>query len=213
MRRGMVAAVAVLIMLIGPAQAQSTIPDGVFVRESNGTTWLVLKGQRVGVPVWQAGDTDIAAIPVSDQWAVLSTTDTGAMVGGSKPAWLAAQEAAQAAPVAAPAPPAAPVAEQPTTLSGTTSQNTRAFQLAGGSYTAKWTAKLQARQSSCYVGARLNRADDQSMVESVMSTTLNQQTAASASGETQLYGVKAGRYYLDATTTGCDWGVTFIPSP
>jgi hypothetical protein len=99
-----------VLLLASSAKAQSNIPDGVFVRESNGTTWMVLKGQRVGVPVWQVGDADIQAIPASDQWAVLSVNDTGAMVAGSKPAWLDAQQAAQAVSPSPAAPTAVPVA-------------------------------------------------------------------------------------------------------
>lgn len=97
------ASVAFPLMSTTPASAQAGIPNGVFVRESNGTTWLVLRGQRVGVPIWAATDAEIAALPASDQWGVLSINDDGAMVAGSRPAWLAAQEAASA--VATPASP------------------------------------------------------------------------------------------------------------
>jgi hypothetical protein len=89
------------------ASAQGAIPDGVFVRESNGTVWLVIGGQRVAVPIWQAGDADIAALPKSDLWAVMN--DGGAVSGGSRPAWftdvIATAPATAAAPAAVPSAP------------------------------------------------------------------------------------------------------------
>jgi hypothetical protein len=98
-------------IMTSPASGQATIPDGVFVKDAAGQTWLVLKGQRVGVPVWQATDADIAAIPLSDQWAVMSVTDQGAMVAGSKPAWLDAQAVANSS--TASTAPAAPASAAP----------------------------------------------------------------------------------------------------
>ena len=35
----------------GAAIGQASIPNGTFVREAGGTTWLVRDGQRVRVPV------------------------------------------------------------------------------------------------------------------------------------------------------------------
>lgn len=66
--------------------AQSTIPNGVFVKNSEGLLWLVLDGQRVKIPVWSATDDEIAALPVPDRWAVMN--DAGAIVAGDRPAWL-----------------------------------------------------------------------------------------------------------------------------
>jgi hypothetical protein len=44
------------MVIVGAAFAQPAIPNGVFVRESNGTVWLVLNGERVNVPMWAASD-------------------------------------------------------------------------------------------------------------------------------------------------------------
>lgn len=68
------------------SSAQSSIPNGVFVRNSEGLLWLVLDGQRVKIPVWPASDEEIAALPVADRWAVMNAD--GAIVAGDRPAWL-----------------------------------------------------------------------------------------------------------------------------
>lgn len=80
--------------------AQTAIPNGVFVKSSEGFLWLVLDGQRVKIPVWAASDADIAALPEPDRWAVAN--DAGAIVAGDRPAWYVDAPAANAA-VPAPA--------------------------------------------------------------------------------------------------------------
>ncbi len=72
---------------LASASAQSSIPNGVFVNDVDGTTWLVLDGQRVALPIWQASEADIAAIPQSDRYAVMN--DAGGLVAGDRPSWLA----------------------------------------------------------------------------------------------------------------------------
>jgi hypothetical protein len=74
--------------IASPTTAQSGIPDGVFVREGDGTVWLVLNGQRVGLALWAASDDDIRALPKSDRWAVMN--DDGAIVAGDRPGWYGA---------------------------------------------------------------------------------------------------------------------------
>jgi hypothetical protein len=83
--------------------AQSSIPDGVFVRRSDGTIWLVLGGQRIHVPIWPASDTEIAALPESDRYAVMN--DDGVIVAGDRPGWLTASSSAPptGSPTTAPA--------------------------------------------------------------------------------------------------------------
>lgn len=85
-------ALAVLIAIMATwalttaTTAQSSIPNGVFVQDSDGFVWLVLDGQRVNVPVWQATDAEIAAVPQSDRWAVAN--EAGAIAAGASPSWL-----------------------------------------------------------------------------------------------------------------------------
>src|SRR5690242_17560805 len=40
---------------IGRGSAQSVLPDGVFVKDSGGTIWLIIGGQRAKVPFYPAG--------------------------------------------------------------------------------------------------------------------------------------------------------------
>lgn len=100
--------------------AQSSIPNGVFVRNSEGLVWLILDGQRIKIPVWAATDDEIVAVPVSDRWAVMNAD--GAIIGGDAPAWLGSQSAsapsvAQQPPPAALAPTAIPTVGPPTSPS------------------------------------------------------------------------------------------------
>jgi hypothetical protein len=100
-------AIAATWWLTTPSVAQSSIPNGVFVRNSEGVLWLVMDGQRVKIPVWSASDEEIAALPVPDRWAVMN--DAGAIVAGDRPAWLPSQgsasiSAVRADPTATPKP-------------------------------------------------------------------------------------------------------------
>jgi hypothetical protein len=101
----LVAIVATWWLTSTSVSGQSSVPNGVFVRNSAGSLWLVLDGQRVKIPVWAATDDEIEAIPVPERWAVLN--EAGAIVAGDRPAWLADQD------VPAPTPP-------PATLASTT---------------------------------------------------------------------------------------------
>lgn len=86
------AALPVLLAIFGTwaittaTTAQSSIPNGVFVKNSDGLIWLVMDGQRVKIPVWPASDEEIAALPVPDRWAVMN--DAGAIVAGDRPSWF-----------------------------------------------------------------------------------------------------------------------------
>lgn len=85
-RAGFVALMS-LVFGLGQVFAQSNIPDGAFVRDSTGNVWLVAGGQRSGVPIYQATDEQIAAVPESGQWLVPAGDGTGALVLGGRPEW------------------------------------------------------------------------------------------------------------------------------
>lgn len=110
----LIAIVVTWALTIGTS-AQSNIPNGVFVKSSEGLVWLVLEGQRIKIPVWPASDDDIAALPVADRWTVMN--DAGAIVAGDRPAWLvdAAQQIAPA--LVAPATDTLPQAPAPVATS------------------------------------------------------------------------------------------------
>lgn len=60
------------------ASAQTSIPNGVFVRDTNGTVRLVLEGKRVTVPLWPASHDEIQGLAHADTWAVLDDRAEGA---------------------------------------------------------------------------------------------------------------------------------------
>jgi hypothetical protein len=224
MRAALLVAVAIIATWwVTTSSAQSAIPNGVFVKNSEGLVWLVLVGQRVKIPVWAASDEEIAAVPVADRWAVMN--DAGAIVAGDRPAWLADESAS--APPAAPAQSAAPTTtpkstatprppspagESPINLSGERGENTKPFDLRGGNYTVAWKTELRRDSSSCFSGATLYRVEGKVHVESLYSITLYRANGdRSAEGETQVYGVRPGQHYLDVNTTACSWSVGIRP--
>jgi hypothetical protein len=78
-------ALVVAVFTLGRASAQGTIPDGTFLRDSANNTWLVTGGQRAAVPIREADDAEILALPVSGQWVVASAA--GIVELGGKPDW------------------------------------------------------------------------------------------------------------------------------
>lgn len=79
-------------VLSGPIRAEPRIPDGVFVKDSAETVWLVLDGRRVRVPIYPATHDEVAAIPVNGRWLV---PQDGAVVLGPQPEWLNADRAGE----------------------------------------------------------------------------------------------------------------------
>lgn len=78
-------AIVVAVFTLGRASAQPAIPDGSFVRDSADNTWLVSGGQRSVVPIREADDADILALPISGRWVVASAL--GLVELGDKPDW------------------------------------------------------------------------------------------------------------------------------
>jgi hypothetical protein len=78
----------VLMMMVfglGHASAQTTIPEGSFVRDSVDNTWLISGGTRSVVPIFQASDEEILAIPASNKW--VSIISGGLVMLGNRPEW------------------------------------------------------------------------------------------------------------------------------
>src|SRR5829696_8949956 len=75
----------VAVFGLGQASAQSAIPDGTFVRDSNENVWLVTGGQLAAVPIRKVDDDEILALPVSDRWVVAAPA--GLVMLGDKPDW------------------------------------------------------------------------------------------------------------------------------
>jgi len=96
-------------------------------------------------------------------------------------------------------------AEEPHTERGSGTLATRPFELAGGDYTVTWTVTAD---SGCFHRAMLRSPDDESVFENAGDVLLDE--AGSGEGETQVYGLDAGRYYLDVNS-GCDWEIAIAP--
>ena len=111
-------------------------------------------------------------------------------------------------PIPSPSPMVPLTDELPMSLSGNDESSSKPFNLAGGDYPVRWEASLQHGKTSCYVGARLRRFDDQNPGALVMHTTLGSTKDRSVGGDTRLFSVAPGRYVLDVTTTGCSWKLT-----
>jgi len=62
------------------------LPDGVFVRSSDGTVWLIIGGQRAKVPFFPANDDVINAVPDSGQYVV--SGEGGNLALGGQPAYV-----------------------------------------------------------------------------------------------------------------------------
>ncbi len=193
MRRSLLG-VLLAVFVVGSVSAQAAAPR--LVQSSDGTLYVIAGAVRHRIVPAPITDEELLAIAEAGAW------EDGTLALGAPPA--PSQPAAQAA--------APPPGEQPITLSGSQDQNTPPFELRGGTYTARWSAQLRSGESSCFVGVRVRRTMDQRSLDSIISTTLSRrQGAPSANGETILYGVTPGLYYLDVNTSGCDWSVTIAP--
>jgi hypothetical protein len=108
-----------------------------------------------------------------------------------------------------PAPVASPTVLVPTdlpiSLDGDDSSSSDAINLAGGNYAVHWEARVLSGKSSCYVGSRLRRFDDQNPGSLITHTTIGSTKDRSVSGESRLFSIAPGRYVVDVATTGCAW--------
>jgi hypothetical protein len=107
-------------------------------------------------------------------------------------------------PGCAPTPTGAPL-----TLTNHGGQRTRPFELAGGTYHASWSGEVAAGDQDNLI-VDLKRADGQrGSYDAVVNVILGRQGQPS-SGETYLYNVKPGAYYLDVLAPA-RWTVTLTP--
>ena len=78
-------ALVVAVFSLGHASAQSAIPDGTFIRDSENNVWFVSGGQRSAVPIRRASDEEVLALPVSGRWLVGAAE--GLVALGDRPEW------------------------------------------------------------------------------------------------------------------------------
>ena len=102
------------------------------------------------------------------------------------------------------------LAPDPLALKGSGKTQTRPFDLAGGAYTVTWEL-TQISEYATY-GVRVVPVVDAPFNhgQAVMSASFTKNP--DASGETHIYDVKPGRYYL-AIEAPKGWRVTFTPLP
>jgi hypothetical protein len=102
------------------------------------------------------------------------------------------------------------VVDQPVTFTETGALNTKPFDLVGGNYSASFVATVPSgSKSQCILSAYLKpvATDSGFFSKEVASGTPTPDKAAG--GETQIYNVPAGQYYVDATVSTCGpWTLT-----
>lgn len=107
--------------------------------------------------------------------------------------------------------PAAPTpAGDPVTVKGSGKTQTRPFSLDGGAYTVTWDVGQSSEYASYAI--RIVPVVDEPFhhAQTVMSAVYTKNP--DSSGETHVYDIKAGKYYL-AVEAPKGWRVTFTPLP
>jgi hypothetical protein len=137
---------------------------------------------------------------------MLSATATPTAAAAQDTAPDVAQQAADAARLAACATPVAP--GTPLTISGNGKTQTLPFNLAGGAYTVGW--QVSASPTSTTYDLRLSPVVDAPFNHGQAISSGFFDKSPDPSGETHIYEVKPGRYYL-AVNAPKGWSVTFTP--
>jgi hypothetical protein len=103
------------------------------------------------------------------------------------------------------------VAFKPLTISGPGEMNSAAFHLPPGNYTVAWSGACNDTYS-CYGSLRLSGVNVPSFYGERIGAPGTLARGASSSGETHLYGLREGDYYIEASATSSKsfpWSVTF----
>jgi len=106
----------------------------------------------------------------------------------------------------APVPTATP--EPPVTIEGREG-NSRPFTLQGGHYTARWQARSLTNGVCFYVASLRPVTPNERFITSSLGTA-QVQSGGLQIGETQIYNVPPGEYYV-ASSSACGWTITLSP--
>jgi hypothetical protein len=97
------------------------------------------------------------------------------------------------------------------TISGPAGMNSQPFDLAAGNYVVRWQANSGGPITARNVILHVKRADGAYFAGSgALVNRVLDPAPSSLSGETYLYGVKAGTHYVDVLAPG-EWTVSLLP--
>ncbi len=184
------------------------------VQGSDGTLYLVTGTTRYVINPDQVSDDDLAALTdggvIGSQLPLATVAPTPIVVLTPAP-----PEPAVIALTATPVPATStPVpAEQPLTVSGRNDENSKPLSLRGGNYTISWSAKsMSAYKDNRFYGffGAVNTPNN-------FLTSFGGLVDASntASGQTNIYNLPRGQYFINGSPSGTDvnmtWTVTVAP--
>jgi len=133
--------------------------------------------------------------------AACAPVDSGGQLKSLKPERSLEQKSLKAIPSAP-----AGVHQEPVTVTGTGIQKSAPFHLEAGTYLVTWTATPSNAQG-CYHGASLQSTNPDTPIFELLANELLD-SGAPKSGQTFIYNLDAGDYYVDASS-GCAWSFTF----
>lgn len=101
--------------------------------------------------------------------------------------------------------------EQPVTITGDGTGNSRPFTLLGGHYTARWEARPPNNNPCSYIASLRPVVPNKQFITATLGQSSVPTGGAPLTGETQVYNVPPGEYYVASVGSGCGWSVTLSP--
>jgi hypothetical protein len=106
--------------------------------------------------------------------------------------------------------PASNAAEQPVTVEGQRGGNSRPFTLQGGHYTARWEAHSLTSGMCFHLASLRPLTPNKQFITATLGTAQVPGDGTSQTGETQVYNVPPGEYYV-SSSSACGWTITLSP--
>jgi hypothetical protein len=203
---GSVVAVLACGLTLASSSAQSQAAPRL-VQAADGTLYLVTDEGRLLIQPAPISDEELAVLPD------LGATDE--FLPSLAPSPEVVREVVTIVVTPTPAPTPQP-AQAAITLSADGAQNTRPFTLQGGNYVASWRAARHAADPTpCVHAASLSSTVRSGFSSSVPAFTdpiggVRTISQGPASGESQIYGVPPGEYFVDYSGS-CEWAITITP--
>jgi hypothetical protein len=198
------ASVIVVSVLVGWASVFAQTTKLVVAQGSDGTLYVVTdRGRFTLVPVAISDDEVNASV---DLGALDGSQILGAAPVAAAPPAPPAPTEAPIAPAATPVPPT-PVPVKPIALNGKGTLNTQAFHLSAGNYNVNWKAHVDEVFGSYGASLKPVTPNSRFFSGSLGSSGFLKQ-GQSADGQTVVYNVPEGDYYVDASSPGATWTIT-----